>query len=55
MTDVAKLLDGTVGERKGERENGGLNQRTAYSQQRREGIQRQIEDKGKPMSSLSTD
>lgn len=53
MTDVAKLLDGAVSER--ERESGGLNQRTAYSQQRREGIQRQIEDKGKPMSSLSTD
>lgn len=48
MTDVAKLLDGAVGE-------SGLNQRTAYSQRRREGIQRQIEDKGKPMSSLSTD
>lgn len=48
MTDVTKLLDATV------RENS-LNQRTVYFQYRQEGIKLQIEDKGKPMSSLSTD
>lgn len=48
MTDVTKLLAATV------RENS-LNQQTAYSQFSREGIKLQIEDKDKPMSSLSTD
>lgn len=48
MTDVTKLLATTI------RENS-LNQRTAHFQYRQEGIKLQIEDKGKPMSSLYTD
>lgn len=48
MSDVTKLLAATV------RENI-LNQRTAYFQYSHEGIKVQIEDEGKPMSSLSTD
>lgn len=48
MTDVTKLLPTTVKENT-------LNLRTAYFQYRQEGIKLQIEDKGKPMSSLSTD